>query len=129
MQLTSDSKYNRPENKCKTFLIQYQEKTSLENHFSNTLFKKPAFQDFYYIFYLLLSKRFALIDMMPFLKTTSAARTRCVLCDKNRMVPHGRLLAVVSRIRIRKPPHNELACVLKNSRYTLPPEILCFFTA
>lgn len=55
---------------------------------------------------------------MPFLQTAAAAAGTGMLCLEHRVPPHGRLLAIVLRLRGSKTFGNKVACVLSQARLT-----------
>ena len=94
----------------------------------NVLPGQPASQNLDDIVDLLLCERPALRDMVPFGQAAPAAGAGCVLSDKYRVVPHRRLLAVISRLGIGQPLGYKIPGVLENCRQALVPEILSFVT-
>jgi len=93
----------------------------------NVLPGQPAFQNLDDIVYLLLREGPALRDVVPFGQAAPAAGPGCVLGDKNRMFPHRRLFAVISRLGIAQPFGYKIPSVLEDYFQTLIPEILSFF--
>jgi len=88
---------------------------------------QPASENFDDIIYLLLRERPAFWDTMPFSQTAPAAGPCCMLSDKNRMVPHRCLPAVIIRLRVGQPFGNKVLGMLEDCCQTFIPEILGFF--
>lgn len=63
---------------------------------------------------------------MPFLQTVSAAGGGGVLGDKDGMVFHGRLSAVIRRIGGSKSFCDEVSGVVENNGHALLPEVVGF---
>jgi hypothetical protein len=113
---------------CKGFFGQYSVKLFLfAGPLLNVLPDKPAFQNLDDVVDLFLRERPAFRDVVPFGQTAPAAGPCCVLSDKDRMVAHRCLSAVIGWIGIGQPPCNKIPSVLEDCIQTLIPEILSFF--
>lgn len=99
------------------FQIISVESFSKQNRFLNVLTGQPVFQNFDYVIYLLFCQWLTPEDVMSLFKTLAAAGTGCVLCDKDRMVPHRRLFAIACRIRLSEALHNKIPCMFKDCHY------------
>ena len=89
---------------------------------------QPASENFDDVIYLLLCKLPAFRDAMPFGQTTPAAGPGCVLSDKNRMVPHWCLFAVIDGLSISQSLGYKVAGMLEDHIQSLASEIFGFFT-
>lgn len=67
-----------------------------------------------------------LYNPMPFRQTRSTARPRRMLCDKNRVPPHRRLLPILDRLRRRQALGNEPFGVPQKLIQTVPLQVPSF---
>jgi hypothetical protein len=91
------------------------------------LLDQPASDDLDDIIYLLLRERPTFRDAVPFGQTAPAAGSGCMLSDKNRVIPHRRLFAVVCGFSIGQPFGYEITGMLEDYYQTFIPQIFCFF--
>lgn len=88
---------------------------------------EPLLDDLENIVDLFFGQWMAFWDTMPFLKALSAARARCVLGDKNRMIPHGRLPSIVSGMGLCQSFQDEIVRMLQNGFETFLFQISFLF--
>ena len=73
--------------------------------------------------FLFRRQRMPLRDAVIFLQASSTTCCRRVLCDKNRMIPPGRLAAIVLRLRWSKTLRDEVIGLLHHVRQSPRLEI------
>ena len=92
----------------------------------NILPRQPMLYNLEDIVDLFLRQWFAFRNVVPFCQTAPAASPRCVLGDKDRVVPHRCLPTVVIWIGIGQPLRNKIQGVLEDCIQTLISEIFRF---
>jgi hypothetical protein len=123
-----ESQYRPQVSECKGFFGQYSDKLfSAASLLLDVLPGQPASDNFYDVIYLLLCERPAFWDTMPFGQTAPAAGTGCMLGDKNRVVPHRCLPAVINRFGISQPLGYEITSMIEDHLRALISEIFRFF--